>query len=79
VDEDWNTVKTYAAQLGIVDVRKVRYMDANHTEAAMRRWRRDELYHIANEKDNSCIVTGHHLDDRIETALLRLWKGTGMI
>jgi tRNA(Ile)-lysidine synthase len=47
-------------------------------EAAARQARYDFLTRAARASNCTAIVTAHHLDDQIETAILRLGRGTGL-
>jgi tRNA(Ile)-lysidine synthase len=52
--------------------------DEKQTEAAMRSMRYEILESIQSEYSAAGIVVAHHLDDRIETMLFRMARGTGM-
>jgi tRNA(Ile)-lysidine synthase len=49
----------------------------NASEAAARRARYDFLRKIQNESGARAIVTAHHQDDALETAIINLLRGTG--
>jgi tRNA(Ile)-lysidine synthetase-like protein len=49
----------------------------NASEAVARSARYEFLRQIQQEQSAKAIVTAHHQDDLIETALINLWRGTG--
>ena len=65
---------------------------ASELEIGFRSWRLDKLEKISEEylrdkryevfeewtNPNDVIITGHHLDDQVETILFRLFRGTGL-
>jgi tRNA(Ile)-lysidine synthase len=52
-------------------------LGANASEDAARRARYDFLERIRDEHNAIAIITAHHQDDKIETALINLLRGTG--
>lgn len=46
-------------------------------EAGRHLRRRFFLSLLANNPDLHCVATGHHLDDQVETVIMRLFRGTG--
>ncbi|USN56762.1 MAG: hypothetical protein H6766_07215 [Candidatus Peribacteria bacterium] len=75
-DEDVELVRQWCVVRGLQCV--VGHYNGEKTETAMRQWRYEQLLSLAGQYD-ACVLTGHHLDDRIETAMLRLWRGTGIL
>ena len=49
-----------------------------HSEESMRNARYDRLVAMAGRLGCRYLVTGHHLDDQIETLLFRIFRGTGI-
>lgn len=49
------------------------------SEAELRKFRRATLREVMKARGSSLIVMGHHLDDLVETRLLRLFRGTGLV
>lgn len=44
----------------------------------MRRWRYEEFEKICLDKNIDFVVTGHHLNDRVESSLLHMLRGSGL-
>ena len=51
---------------------------ASHSEEQLRNFRYDNLLATATELGARYIVTGHNLNDQIETILFRIFRGTGI-
>lgn len=65
-----------ASELGIKFISwKLESLD-NISEELLRNKRHEAFKEWADEKD--LILTGHHLDDQIETVLFRIFRGTGL-
>lgn len=47
-------------------------------EASMRNWRHKKLVEYCNTHAITTLMTGHHLDDRIETSLLNMKRWSGL-
>jgi len=75
--KDAKFVKNLAAKYGLkFDSRKVK-LGKNASEALAREKRYEFLLAICKKNNASGIITAHHLDDRIETALFNYHRGTG--
>jgi tRNA(Ile)-lysidine synthetase-like protein len=48
------------------------------SEASMRTWRYQQLQRCADAVKAKIVVTGHHWDDNLETALIKLLRGTSI-
>ncbi|NOZ44262.1 MAG: hypothetical protein GXP45_03905 [bacterium] len=48
------------------------------TEESMRNWRYEQFDKLCNEKNIDFLVTGHHLNDRVESSLLHMLRGSGL-
>ncbi len=59
-----------------------RYRKDDKSESAMRQRRRQCFSDVVSQESHadftSCVITGHHLDDRIETSLLNLNRWCGL-
>ena len=64
--------------VGSADVRAIAAQEKLSIEHAARNARREFLLRTADAVGASRIALGHHADDRVETVLLRLLRGTGV-
>jgi tRNA(Ile)-lysidine synthase len=82
--EEADFVRALAADRGLpitvgsADVRAIAACDKLSIEHAARNARRQFLLRTADAVDATRIALGHHADDRVETVLLRLLRGTGL-
>lgn len=78
--DDARVAATHAAALGLrYHEREVAvHLAGEGPEAAARRARYEALTRIARSEGASCILLGHTADDRAETLLLNLARGTGV-
>ncbi|PWT95918.1 MAG: tRNA lysidine(34) synthetase TilS [Candidatus Melainabacteria bacterium] len=81
-DEDENFCRALCADLSLpLDVRKIsqsRQFETSPSEEALRHLRYELLTAAAGEWQCRYLLTGHTLDDQIETLLFRLWRGTSL-
>lgn len=83
-DGDAAFVKELARTLGAefyckaVDV-KNDALAGESTQMTARRLRYDWFFAIAQESENTKILTAHHLDDNLETSLINFIRGTGIV
>jgi tRNA(Ile)-lysidine synthase len=76
-DAEW--VRLFATELGLELRSGVRHGgDGGLSEAQMRELRHEFFRKVMQEEAVTCLLTGHHLDDRIETLLMRLSRGSGL-
>jgi tRNA(Ile)-lysidine synthetase-like protein len=74
--EDAQLIKT-ALPKGLIFVTKKGRLGSGASEAIAREARYDFLRTVMKQRQARAIITAHHLDDKIETALLNLQRGTG--
>lgn len=75
---DRDFVRELASSLGVEFVEaSVRVPSRGNAEAGARRLRYAELARLARERGCSCVATGHHAQDQLETMLLALLRGAG--
>ncbi|MDI6815666.1 MAG: tRNA lysidine(34) synthetase TilS [Actinomycetota bacterium] len=83
-DEDARFVGEFAAGMGLkamlveADVRLLMKQERFSLEEAAREARYREMERLAVELGIDKIALGHHADDRVETFLMRLLRGTGL-
>lgn len=70
-------VKTLATSLNLVFFSEKRENTQNSSEKILRQDRYDFFLRAIRSFDCSCLVLGHHMDDLIESMLMRLAKGYG--
>ena len=75
--EDMNFVKTESKNLGLDFESKRVELGHNASEEQARVARYHFLDEIKDKYKATSIVTAHHQDDRIETAIINLLRGTG--
>lgn len=74
---DRQLVQTTAAQYGLPFVYGKGHLGAGASEAAARAARYDFLRQVQAATGAQAIITAHHQDDVIETAILNILRGTG--
>ncbi len=74
---DLNFVKELAEKYGLKFVSEQGKLGENASEEKARKARYDFLKKVVNQTGADGIVTAHHEDDVIETALINLSRGTG--
>jgi tRNA(Ile)-lysidine synthetase-like protein len=77
--QDAEFVQRLAESLGVPFELGVRPPNLGKDEASMRADRRLFLEQAASKQRADYILTGHHLDDQLETVLMRLVRGTGLV
>lgn len=66
-----------ASKYGVEFVSEREELGANASEALARKSRYDFLFRVMKENNADYLITAHHLDDRIETAIINIIRGTG--
>lgn len=74
---DRQLVQSVAAQHNLPFVYDVGKLGAGASEALARKVRYEFLYRVRKVSNARAIITAHHQDDVIETAVLQLMRGTG--
>lgn len=74
--QDMHLVKSLAAKYRIPFVAKCASLGVHASEALARQHRYEFLHDVREQSEAAAIVTAHHQDDVIETALLNLLRGT---
>ncbi len=83
-DQDQRFVESLAGELGLrvlitnLDANQLRQNAPDGLEAAARAARYQSLERMAHEIGARYLVTGHTMDDQIETVLFRICRGTGV-
>ncbi len=77
-EKDAEFVQRLASSLGIPFEIGIRPPNRGRDEASMRTDRRLFLEQAASKQGAHYLLTGHHLDDQLETVLMRLVRGTGL-
>jgi tRNA(Ile)-lysidine synthase len=75
--EDRKLVQAAAKRYGLNFVYDEGNLDSNASEAAARKARYEFLHHVRQAGGARAVITGHHQDDLLETAILNLLRGTG--
>lgn len=76
-DEDRKLVAALAKQYGVPFVYHRGRLGKHASEARARQARYEFLHHVRRATGSRAIITAHHQDDVLETALLNLLRGTG--
>jgi tRNA(Ile)-lysidine synthase len=77
--EDFKLVKATAKKYGLPFVASHGNLGPKASEAKAREARYDFLHHVLHEEGASQIITAHHQDDMLETAVLNMLRGTGRL
>lgn len=78
-DEDERFVQDFCVRKNIPFFsRRLTGFDRNSSEDALRRARYEVFESFLSDSVNGKLATAHHLDDRLETFLMRLAKGSGI-
>lgn len=75
--EDLRFVEALAASYNLPFVGRAGKLGAGASEATARTARYDFLHEVMREHQAQAIITAHHQDDLLETAMLNLLRGTG--
>jgi len=75
--EDYDLVERTAYRLGLQFYGERGQLGRHASEALARQKRYEFLYRVQAESGASAIITAHHQDDVLETAILNLIRGTG--
>ena len=75
--QDFKFVKSIAAKYNVEFVGKRAYLGANTSEEKARNFRYKFLKDILKSYNAKAIITAHHRDDLLETAIMNLIRGTG--
>ncbi len=75
--EDRRLVQQIAKQHNVPFVYDEGYLGTGASEATARRARYEFLYTICRQTHARAIITAHHEDDALETAILNMLRGTG--
>lgn len=76
-DQDKRLVKERAEYYGLPFVSRQGHLGADASEALARRERYKFLHEVRKAADAKAVVTAHHQDDVVETAVMNLLRGTG--
>jgi tRNA(Ile)-lysidine synthetase-like protein len=76
-DKDEQLVRQIAKKLGLSFEAGHGYLGAHASEGTARRARYDFLRAVNDRHEADAIITAHHLDDYLETAMINLIRGTG--
>ena len=75
--EDRKLVESLAKNYGLLFVSEEGNLGPNASEAIARDARYEFLRNVVNENSASAVITAHHQDDLLETAILNMLRGTG--
>ncbi|HSX32098.1 MAG TPA: tRNA lysidine(34) synthetase TilS [Candidatus Saccharimonadales bacterium] len=76
---DFTLVRDTAAALGLPFAAAHGKLGSGASEAAARKARYEFLEHVVIEEKADAIITAHHQDDLLETAILNMLRGTGRL
>lgn len=76
-DEDRKLVEKTAQRFGLSFVSDRAQLGPDVSEAAARTARYDFLRHVVEQEKAIAVVTAHHQDDMLETAIFNMLRGTG--
>gem|GEM_PF-5484305 len=75
-DREESFVRSFCSAVSFVSFS---YEGHDFSERALRTWRWGCLAEMYREKKACCVLTGHHLSDRVETSLMHLARGCGFL
>ncbi|HEX8182798.1 MAG TPA: tRNA lysidine(34) synthetase TilS [Candidatus Saccharimonadales bacterium] len=75
--EDEKQVRQLARQYGLPYVYERAYLGASASEAVARAARYRFLHHVREAAAATAVITAHHQDDVLETAVMNIVRGTG--
>lgn len=78
-EEDFKLVQAAAKKYKLPFVAAHGHLGPNTSEATARKARYDFLQHVLEEEGADGIITAHHEDDMLETAILNMLRGTGRL
>ncbi len=78
-EEDYKLVKSVAKKLGLPFVAAHGHLGREASEAKARQARYEFLYDVRDEEKADAVITAHHQDDMLETAIVNLLRGTGRL
>lgn len=78
-EEDFLFVRDTAKKYGLPFVAAHGKLGPGASEAAARKARYDFLNHVLAEEKAAAIITAHHQDDVLETAIINMLRGTGRL
>lgn len=76
-NEDVKLVEKLADHYGLAFILGQAKLGKSASEASARKARYDFLFKVLNDLKANAIITAHHKDDLIETAIINLLRGTG--
>jgi tRNA(Ile)-lysidine synthase len=75
--EDERLVRDYATSHNLTYVSNAANLGSSASEASARKARYNFLFEVCKKYNAKAIITAHHQDDLLETAIINLMRGTG--